>query len=224
MIIELNQVYELYFTLDLEPVTHILNSSPSLTHLVNQSCLTFLRIIKFTKKLHDFMRLSQDLQVSILKGSWLHLLLLRPVSLFDAVKGLWTNPMGDIPTEVLKSATGNMHEEHVAYCRSLKSIIGNDNNLLAILLLLVLFCPSSPCLTHPELVSNIQDKYLLLLKHYLEAKFTFKHSTHTFSRLLDKISELDGLVGRHSSILLDVDPQQVEPIMLEMMGVKQNII
>lgn len=61
----------------------------------------------------------QDLQISILKGCWFHLLLLRPVSLFDAERDGWITPKGVIPTDILKNATGyvQLHDDHVRYCR-----------------------------------------------------------------------------------------------------------
>lgn len=222
MLIDLNQVYDLSFTVDLEPLIHITQLNPSLNQLVNQSSYTVLRLIKFAKRLEDFVKLSQDLQIGILKGCWFHLLLLRPVSLFDAERDGWITPKGVIPTDILKNATGyvQLHDDHVRYCRSIKSIIGNDIMLLVILLVLVLFAPDGPHVVAREVISNIQDRYVILLKHYLEAKYTFKRSAHMFPQLLEKIRELNSLVENHAKILMDINPQEIEPIMLEMLDFK----
>lgn len=59
MLHELNQVYDLSFTVDLEPLIHIRQLDPSLNQLVNQSSITVLRLIKFAKRLDEFVRLSQ---------------------------------------------------------------------------------------------------------------------------------------------------------------------
>jgi len=59
MLHELNQVYDLSFTVDLEPLVHIRQLDPSLNQLVNQSSITVLRLIKFAKRLDEFVRLSQ---------------------------------------------------------------------------------------------------------------------------------------------------------------------
>ena len=66
----------------------------------------------------------------------------------------------------------------------------------------------------------IQDRYVILLKHYLEAKYTFKRSAHMFPQLLEKIRELNSLVENHAKILMDINPQEIEPIMLEMLDYK----
>ena len=59
MLHELNQVYDLSFTVDLEPLVHIRQLDPSLNQLVNQSSITVLRLIKFAKRLDEFVHLSQ---------------------------------------------------------------------------------------------------------------------------------------------------------------------
>jgi len=96
------QVYDLSFTVDLEPLVHIRQLDPSLNQLVNQSSITVLRLIKFAKRLDEFARLPQVCQIGILKGCWIHILLLRSVSLYDCHRDVWVTPRGDIPTEILK--------------------------------------------------------------------------------------------------------------------------
>ena len=96
------QVYDLSFTVDLEPLVHIRQLDPSLNQLVNQSSITVLRLIKFAKRLDEFARLPQVCQIGILKGCWIHILLLRSVSLYDCQRDVWVTPRGDIPTEILK--------------------------------------------------------------------------------------------------------------------------
>jgi len=66
MLHELNQVYDLSFTVDLEPLVHIRQLDPSLNQLVNQSSITVLRLIKFAKRLDEFVRLSQVVVIYIL--------------------------------------------------------------------------------------------------------------------------------------------------------------
>lgn len=110
------QVYDLSFTVDLEPLVHIRQLDPSLNQLVNQSSITVLRLIKFAKRLDEFARLPQVCQIGILKGCWIHILLLRSVSLYDCQRDVWVTPRGDIPTEILKVSCGSE-----AYEISLKS-------------------------------------------------------------------------------------------------------
>lgn len=150
------------------------------------------------------------------------MLLLRSVSLYDVERDVWVTPRGDIPTEILKNATGyvQLHDDHIRYCQSVKSIIGNDLTIVVILLVLVLFSPEGQHVVARELVSNIQDRYLILLKHYLEAKYTYVRTAEMFPQLISKIKELNSLAEVHGRILLDVNPQEIEPIMLEILDLK----
>ncbi len=219
---ELEQVYDLSFTVDLEPLVHIKQLDPSLNQLVNQSSITVLRIIKFAKRLEEFVRLPQECQIGILKGTWIHILLLRSVSLYDCERDVWVTPKGDIPTEILKNATGyiHLHDSHVNYCKSLKSLVGDDLIIVIILLVTVLFSPEGPHVNVREVISNIQDKYLLLLKHYLESKYSFIHAADMYPSLMSKMKELKELAESHGKYLLDINPREIEPIMLEILDLK----
>ena len=63
------------------------------------------------------------------------MLLLRSVSLYDVDRDVWVTPRGDIPTEILKNATGyvQLHDDHIRYCQSMKSLIGSDLTIVVIL-------------------------------------------------------------------------------------------
>jgi len=63
------------------------------------------------------------------------MLLLRSVSLYDVDRDVWVTPRGDIPTEILKNATGyvQLHDDHIRYCQSMKSIVGSDLTIIVIL-------------------------------------------------------------------------------------------
>jgi hypothetical protein len=222
MLQELMQVYDLSFTIDLEPLIHIKQVDPSLNQLVNQSSVTVLRIIKFAKRLEEFVRLPQECQIGILKGCWINILLLRSVSVYDSERDTWLTPRGQIPTDILKNATGfdKLHDDHVKYCKSIKSIIKDDLTIVVLLIVIVLFAPEGPHVVTRELVSNIQDKYIVLLKHYLESKYMYARSAEMFPQLMSKMKELKELAEDHGKYLLDVNPSEIEPIMLEILDLK----
>jgi hypothetical protein len=84
----------------------------------------------------------------------------------------------------------------------------------------MLFSPDGPHVIMRELISNIQDRYVILLKHYLEAKYTYARAAEMFPQLMTKLRELNSLADVHGQILLDVNPQEIEPIMLEILDLK----
>jgi len=82
-----------------------------------------LRLIKFAKRLDEFARLPQVCQIGILKGCWIHILLLRSVSLYDCQRDVWVTPRGDIPTEILKVGHGIFMFIGSTYCMVLQSSV-----------------------------------------------------------------------------------------------------
>ena len=195
----------------------------TLNQLVNRSSLTVLRLIKFAKKLEDFVRLSQDCQIKILKAAVLSALLLRSTAAYDMERDGWITANGGlIPTAILKNATGfvQLHEDHVQYCRSMKAIIHNDRRCVALLLAITLFTANGLNVVCRDIVANIQDKYLILLKHYLEAEYSYSGSQDMYPVLLSKLAELRNLSDNHAKFLLDVNPSEIEPIMLEVFDLK----
>ena len=201
-------------------VTHQVD--PSLNQLVNQSSITVLRIIKFAKRLEEFVRLPQECQIGILKGCWIHMLLLRSVSAYDNERDLWVTARGEIPTDILKNATGfdRLHDLHVKYCKSIRSIVKDDTTIIVMLIVIALFAPEGPHVITRALVSNIQDKYLVLLKHYLESKYMYDRAAEMFPQLMSKMKELKEVAEDHGKYLLDVNPTEIEPIMLEILDLK----
>ena len=219
---ELMQIYDLSFTVDLEPIVHIKQLDPTLNQLVNQSSITVLRIIKFAKRLEEFVSLPQECQIGILKGTWIHILLLRSVSMYDCERDLWVTPRVAIPTEILKNATGyvQLHDDHVNYCKSIKNMVKEDITLISIMVVIVLFSPEGQHVTLRGLISNVQDKYLVLLKHYIEYKYGYTKAAEMYSLLISKMKELKELAEVHGKYLLDVNPREIEPIMLEILDLK----
>ena len=161
-------------------------------------------------------------RAGMLKGCWIHILILRSVSVYDAERDVWVTQRGDIPTEILKNATGfvRLHDDHVRYCRSIKSIIGDDLAIVVILLVLVLFSPEGPHVVRRELVADVQDRYVVLLKHYLEARYSYARSADMFPQLMSKVKELKDFAELHGRCLVDIDPTEIEPIMLEILDLK----
>ncbi|XP_021363677.1 nuclear hormone receptor HR96-like isoform X1 [Mizuhopecten yessoensis] len=192
----------------------------NLNDIVNNSEVAVRRLIKFVKLLSDFKILSQENQIAALKACVLNTLLLRSVNFYDVENDAWRTPTGSIPTNVLKQATGHhqLHEDHTSYCRSLKAISQDDVYIMAILQVMIIFRPDGVNLEHRHEVSDLQDKYILLLKHYLESSFSYMHAHIVFSNLLRKFNELQKIGDDHAKIVLQVNASQIEPLMLEVLN------
>lgn len=103
--------------------------------LVNHSEVCVRKLIMFVKHLDDFRRLSQEDQIAALKACVMNTLLLRSALFYSIEKDAWLTPKGEIPTSILKNTTGfvSLHNDHVYYCRRVKSMAQNDYHIYALL-------------------------------------------------------------------------------------------
>lgn len=72
-------------------------------------------------------------------------------------------------------------------------------------------------------VSNIYDRYILLLKHYLEARHGFTLGRTHLATVLSNLAELETLTNNYGHIILTVDPSKVDPLILEVFNLSQNV-
>ena len=192
----------------------------NLDDLVNNSEFAVRRLIKFVKLLPDFKKLPQEYQIQSLKSCVLRTLLLRSVNFYDMEQDAWKTPTGCIPNHVLKNATGyhELHDGHTIYCRTLKNLSDDDLNIMSLLQMVIIFDPDIQNVPDYQVMSDVQDRYILLLKHYLESTVSFAFGQLLLSKLLNKIDELKVLGDSHAKILLQVNANQIEPLMLEVLN------
>lgn len=198
------------------------NNYSTINQLVNNSEIAVRRLIKFVKRINDFMRLSQDDQIAALKACVLSTILLRSVAFYSSEKDVWITAKGEVPTKILKKATGyiSLHDSHTRYCRTLKDVVQDNHEMMTLMQLIIIFNPEGPNLASRTLISDIQDHYITLLKHYLEAEYSFSNAKEMLPFLLQKLSELKELSEEHSKVLLQVNPTEIEPLMLEVLNLK----
>ncbi|KAM7540827.1 hypothetical protein Aperf_G00000042870 [Anoplocephala perfoliata] len=193
------------------------SSNITVSSLVNTSGFLVRKFINFAKKLADFSVLGQEGQICLLKGVVLDALFIRSATHYDVVKDVWLTPKGEIPTSILRIATGlqNLYEEHAKYCRNFAEVVRKDSHLMSLMQVLCLFTPDRPRLSDRQSVSNIYDRYILLLKHYLEARHGFTRGRTLLAAVLTNLAELQALTDNYGHILLHVDPSKVDPLILE---------
>lgn len=199
----------------------------SLISLVNTSGFIVRKLINFAKKLSDFTNLAQACQIALLKGVVLHTLFLRSATHFDPSKNVWVTPIGEVPASILKEATGHsdIYEDHGRFCRQFLDIVGDDDNLVPLIQVLCLFSPDRPSLgDEHQRVSDVQDRYICLTKHYLEARHGYSLSRKHFQDVLVCLEALQTLTDCHGKVLLQVNPSEVDPLMLEVFDLKSTLL
>lgn len=189
--------------------------------LINNSTVAVSRLIKFIKRLEDFQKLSQEDQISALKGCVLSSIILRSSCFYNIERCSWMTGSGEISTSILKS-TGysELHEVHTKFCKTLKQLIRDDMTLFSLIQVICIFNPECKELHEKCVMSNIQDKYIILLKHYLEWEFSYINARDIFANLLNIIADMKRVSDAHNSIILQANPADIEPLMLEVLDLK----
>ena len=86
--------------------------------------------------------------------------------------------------------------------------------------MLIIFDPAGFNLTDRTSISAFQDRYLILLKHYLESIFSYEFAKDYYVSAMDRLCDLKQLSEEHAQVLLQVNPVEVEPLMLEVLNLK----
>uniref|UniRef100_A0A1I8H2R5 Nuclear receptor domain-containing protein n=1 Tax=Macrostomum lignano TaxID=282301 RepID=A0A1I8H2R5_9PLAT len=210
--------YELSFSDTSEDATPA--GCRNLNTLVNSSCFIVKKLILFAKKLPDFIGLGQACQIALLKGAVIGTLFLRSAVHYDRERDVWVTPKGDVPTAILKDIPGfaELHDDHLKFCRLFKDLL-RDPFLVPLVQVLALFTPDRPNVTDRSAVADVQDRYICLLKHYLEGHCGFTEARRLLPRILSAMEELHDLAGGHGRLLLHVNPAEVDPLLLEVFDI-----
>lgn len=197
---------------------------PSLLDVINMTDHAIRRLIKMSKKINGFKTLCQDDQIALLKGGCTELMILRSVMSYDPEKDCWHGPQGpktmSIKVDILKEAKGNVYEEHKRFINSFDPVWRADENVMLILSAIALFTPERPNIVHKDVVKMEQGMYYYLLRRYLETMYSGCEAHSIYLKLIKKIEELHILNEKHVRVFLDVNPKDVEPLLIEIFDLK----
>ncbi|GFY40893.1 nuclear hormone receptor HR96 [Trichonephila inaurata madagascariensis] len=199
-------------------------NDPSLIDVINMTDHAIRRLIKMSKRIGSFKNLCQDDQIALLKGGCTELMILRSVMSYDPEKECWQGPEGpkkmSIKVDVLKEAKGNVYEEHKRFITSFHPQWRADENIMLILSGIALFTPERPNTVHKEAIKLEQDTYYYLLRRYLDSKYGVCEAKPVYLKLIQKIQELHILNENHVRVYLNVNPKEVEPLLIEIFDLK----
>ncbi|XP_022253747.1 uncharacterized protein LOC106469496 isoform X2 [Limulus polyphemus] len=194
---------------------------PSLLDVINMTDHAIRRLIIMSKRIHGFKSLCQEDQIALLKGSCTELMLLRSVMTYDPEKDCWQGPQAmSIKVDILKEAKGNIYEEHKRFINSFDLAWRSDENIMLLLSAITLFTPERPNIVHKNVISLEQKNYYYLLKRYLDTIYTGCEARSCYLKLISKLQELHLLNENHVQIFLDVNPKDVEPLLIEIFDLK----
>lgn len=119
--------------------------------------------------------------------------------------------------------SGNCYEEIRTFIHSFGSELRRDETLLLILGAITLFHPERPALLRRGQIRSQQALYYFLLHSYLRCRYLSNSPEEIEALYLQMVSQLDRLHllnDRHISMFLDIDPEHVEPLLIEIFDLK----
>lgn len=210
------------------PLSHHYDiDDPTLVNVLNLTDIAIRRMIKMAKKLAAFKTLCQEDQIALLKGSCTELMILRSIMSYDPEKQCWKIPQTDshvnhIKVEVLKEARGNVYEEHQRFIQSFDPFWRSDEKIMLLLSAIILFDWDRPNIVHKDAIRLEQESYFYLLRRYLESVVGSCQARSMFLKLIGKVSELHILNEKHVRVYMDVNPKEVEPLLIEIFDLKNR--
>ncbi|CAH2005506.1 unnamed protein product [Acanthoscelides obtectus] len=213
--------------------TRVLQSKPqqkteestTIVDLINLTALAIRRLIKMVKKINSFKNMCQEDQVALLKGGCTEIMLLRSAMNYDPQKRTWEIPHTqelNVDVDILKLAKGNIYQEHEKFIKTFDPKWIADENIILILSAVVLFTPDRPRVVHQDVIKLEQNSYYYLLRRYLESVYPGCEAKSTFLKLIQKITELHKVNEELINVYLDVNPSQVEPLLIEIFDLKSK--
>ena len=158
-------------------------------------------------------------QLAALKACAMRSLILKGAACFVVERDAWIKAYGELPVSFFVRVTGHekLIRQHAAFCRSLKLLLKNDVTMYALLQCVMLFDPRQPNIADRQLVNSLRDKYLLLLKHYLESQVSYEHADQYLDHLKEKLAELNSL-GQEMTDMFKEWTGLIQPLMLEVLS------
>jgi len=202
------------------------NVDPKLMDVINMTDIAVRRIIKMNKRIEAFRNLCQEDQIALLKGGCTELMILRGIMTYDPEKDSWLTRVHNtgheyIKLEVLKGVKGNVYEEHKKYVESFPATWRTSEPIMLILGAITLFNPNRPNIVHKELIKLEQQFYYELLKNYLSTIYDVKEAETAHSGLIERLGTLHRVNEYAASIFLDINPRDVEPLLIEIFDLKK---
>ncbi|KAL0276607.1 UNVERIFIED_CONTAM: hypothetical protein PYX00_004151 [Menopon gallinae] len=200
---------------------------PMLVDVLNLTAVAIRRLIKMSKKVNAFKNMCQEDQIALLKGCCTEMMILRSAMTYDSDRETWQIPhskekLMNIKVDVLKEAGGKVFEEHQRFLQTFDPKWRYDENIMLILSAITLFTPDRPRVVHYDVIKLEQNSYYYLLRRYLESVYRGCEARSTFLKLIHKISELRRLNEDHVRVYLDVNPKDVEPLLIEIFDLKPH--
>lgn len=180
------------------------------------------KFVKFSKSVPEFCQLQQQDQITLLKSAAMRFYCLRLAHSYIPHRRTWVTNVG----EMSESAARLLFKDNnlpvllntiINFSEGVEFVFQGNPSMYALLKVLVLFDPRDHGLSDNTLVNTFKDHYLLLLKHYLEARFSFTHAQRYLTEMMQVYEDLDDL-GHDFVNFFTNYPSQLHPLIAEFLS------
>ncbi|XP_072471851.1 nuclear receptor subfamily 1 group I member 2 [Notamacropus eugenii] len=194
-----------------------------LPHMANTSTYVFKGIINFAKVLSCFRELSIEDQISLLKGAMIELCLLRNNKVFNAETGSWdfgrfSYYVGD-PESLQHCLLAPVLKLHYM----LKKLKLHDEEYV-LMQAISLFSPDRPGVVQHWVVDQLQQRFTMTLKAYIECKRPQPENRFLFLKIIAILTELRSINAQHTKQLLKIEDLHsfATPLMRELFNIMDS--
>nr|XP_023407523.1 nuclear receptor subfamily 1 group I member 2 isoform X2 [Loxodonta africana] len=192
-----------------------------LPHIADVSTYMFKGIINFAKVISCFRDLPIEDQISLLKGATFELYQLRSNTVFNAETGTWE--CGRL-SYCLEDPAGGLQQlllEPVLKFHYMLKKLQLHSEEYVLMQAISLFSPDRPGVVQRRVVDQLQERFAITLKAYIDYKRPQPAHRFLFLKIMAMLTELRSISAQHTQRLLriqDIHPFAT-PLMQELFSV-----
>ena len=211
---------------DDHPQCDITDALAHMDGVYNTIAMTWAKmLLKFIKTVKDFRALDIETQINSLKASIRCCLMIIAAYTYDTKENNLVLYDIKIPLEEFKktfTVYKETTEKLVSIFLGMQTEPFKDPSLMAIFEMIIVFYPAWDNVGQRTHMSNLQDKYHVLLKHYLEAKYSFTKGKEYFALILGKFNFMKQVATERKEIIANMGADKLAPFAKELFEVKKE--
>ena len=191
--------------------------------LLNLASISVRKLVGFIKSVEEFKSLPIETQTTCLKEHMLCCLVWSGACLFDVgSESIIFERSLPLHVDFLRQVFQDHLEKiemYIKLCRSMAGEINIDTPVQALVMCILMFNAAGEGSTNCRRLSDVQDIYMILLKHYLESKYNFIEGKKLFIYLLGKLKDIRLTGDVISDMAQQIPVEKIEPLMREIFQV-----
>ncbi|XP_076472074.1 uncharacterized protein LOC143301576 [Babylonia areolata] len=177
------------------------------------------KIVQFSKHISDFRQMRKEDQIAMLKSSAMHTFSIACCAAYVHERDCWLSLRGDLTSTHLRKLTNDdpFIQVGVEYCRSVKSLVKNDFTTYALIHCMILFDPRDAKIMDRQAINQTRDKYVIMLKHYLESQYSYLYADEYFVAIQERVREIIHL-AKSGNAMFKRYTSAFQPLITEMLS------